>query len=329
MGAKGIAMRYSAIVAVLLLTTNLATAQPLTASLRSGQDKLPAPQLEDRKAPGAFPLLDCLNSLVQGDTARTEKSCSAALLQNPQEHAAYKLRGYAYLIDHRFERASADFQAALRLKPQDHEDLAGYAQSLSGQGKFQEAVVQYRKALEVAPARAPYWNGLCWARAGTGRHLDQALKECNRALSLQPGAAGALNSRGLVHLRLKQFDRLWPTIAPLWQPGRCKPRPGSAAGWRGSILVRRRRERWISSKRAAAILRLILYLPFWASCAFRASSSSRIVREAFPRDRTNPLRPTSWRSQANNKARPVRRLKSRNSPAGMQTAPGWGLGPLR
>lgn len=67
--------------------------------------------------------------------------------------------------------------------------------------------MQYRKALDLAPARAPYWNGLCWARAGTGQHLDQALEECNHALSLQPGAAAALNSRGLVYLRLGRFDR--------------------------------------------------------------------------------------------------------------------------
>jgi tetratricopeptide (TPR) repeat protein len=192
---------------LLLFTAGLATAQPLTASLHPGKDRAPAPQLEDHTAPGAFPLLDCLDSLVQGSTARAETSCSAALLQNPREHAAYKLRGYAYLIDHRFERASADFQAALQLKPQDHEDRAGYAQSLSGQGKFEEAVVQYRKARDLVPDKAPYWNGLCWARAGTGQHLSQALKECNRALSLQPGAAAALNSRGLVYLRLKQFDR--------------------------------------------------------------------------------------------------------------------------
>lgn len=207
---KGMTMKYGSALVLLLLMAGTATAQPLAASLHPRDDKLPAPQLEDRNAkaaPGAFPLLDCLNSLVQGDTARAEKSCSAALLQNPREHAAYKLRGYAYLIDHRFERAGADFQAALRLKPRDHEDRAGYAQSLSGQGKFQEAVVQYRKALDLAPDRAPYWNGLCWARAGTGQHLEQALKECNQALSLQPGAAGTLNSRGLVHLRLKQLDR--------------------------------------------------------------------------------------------------------------------------
>jgi tetratricopeptide (TPR) repeat protein len=148
-----------------------------------------------------------MNSLVRGDTIRAEKSCSAALLQNPEEHDAYKLRGYAYLIDQRFEHAGADFQAALRLKPRDHEDRAGYARSLSGQGKFQEAVVQYRRALDLAPDKAPYWSGLCWARAGSGQHLNRALQECNKALMLQPGMPGALNSRGLVYLRLKNFNR--------------------------------------------------------------------------------------------------------------------------
>jgi len=210
MGMKGRAMKHSPVLIALLLTTCLATAEPLTASLHPRQDGLSAPQLEDRTAkaaPSAFPLLECLNSLVRGDTIHAEKACSAALMQNSKEHAALKLRGYAYLTDHRFELASTDFQAALRLRPHDHEDRAGYAQSLSGQGRFQEAVVEYRKALDLAPTKAPYWSGLCWARAGTGQHLGQALRECNQALSLQSGAPGALNSRGLVYLRMKQFDR--------------------------------------------------------------------------------------------------------------------------
>ncbi|HWU54120.1 MAG TPA: tetratricopeptide repeat protein [Rhizomicrobium sp.] len=207
-------MKYSSSMLILLLTTvlttGLASAQPLTTSLHTSEDKLPAPQLEDHSAkarPGGFPLLECLNSLVRGNTAKAEEACSTALMRNPGEHDAYKLRGYAYLLDHRFERAGSDFQAALRLKPRDDEDLAGYAQSLSGQGKFAEAVVQYRKAVEISPAKAPYWNGLCWARAGTGQDLGQALQACDRALALQPGAAGTLNSRGLVRLRMKQFDR--------------------------------------------------------------------------------------------------------------------------
>lgn len=203
-------MKHSPTLAALLLSASMAMAQPLLTSLPSKQDAKPAPQLEDRAAkpnPGAFPLLECLNGLVRGDTAGAEKACSAALMLNAREHDAYTLRGYAYLIDHRFELAEADFQAALRLKPGNHGDRAGYAQSLSGQGRFQEAVAQYRKAVVLAPDKAPYWNGLCWARAGTGQQLGQALRECNRALSLQPGAAAPLNSRGLVYLRLKKFDR--------------------------------------------------------------------------------------------------------------------------
>jgi len=219
-----------------LATANLATAQPLTASLHPRRDRLPAPRLEDRAAkpgPGTFPLLDCLNSLVRGDTVRAEKSCSAALALNDREHDAYKLRGYAYLTEHRFERAGADFKAALQLKPNDDQDRAGYAQSLSGQGRFHEAVVQYRMALDLAPAKAPYWNGLCWARAGTGQHLGQALRECNQALSLQAGAPGALNSRGLVYLRLKQFDRSIADYTASLKAG-----PLQASAWFGRGLAR-------------------------------------------------------------------------------------------
>lgn len=226
-------MKHYPILFALLLTTGLAAAQPLPTALRPLEDKLPTPQLGDhtvKTGPAAFPLLDCLNGLVRGDTARAEKSCSVALLQNSQEHDALKLRGYAYLTDHRFELAAADFQAALRLRPGDHEDRAGYAQSLSGQGQFDEAVVQYRKALHLAPTKAPYWNGLCWARAGTGAQLGQALRECNQALSLQPGAPGALNSRGLVYLRMEQFGRAIADYTASLDAG---PRQASARFGRG------------------------------------------------------------------------------------------------
>ena len=200
--------RYLPYAFALLLLATTAQAHPLQISLHPREDRMPAPWSGEGSAkPAALALLDCLNSLVAGNTARAEKSCSDALAVNPGNHDAYKLRGYAYLTDHRFERAAGDFEAALRLKPRDDEDRAGYAQSLSGQGRFNEAVGQYRKALALAPAKAPYWNGLCWARAGSGRKLDQALDDCNRALALQPGAAAALNSRGLVYLRLKQYRR--------------------------------------------------------------------------------------------------------------------------
>ena len=94
-------MRYKFALVALLITTSLATAQPLVTSMQPGKDKMSAPQLEDRGAkakPSAFPLLECLHSLVRGDTDKAEKSCSAALVLNAREHDAYKLRGYAFLI---------------------------------------------------------------------------------------------------------------------------------------------------------------------------------------------------------------------------------------
>ena len=94
---------------------------------------------------------------------------------------------------------------ALRLRPGDDQEIAGYGQSLSGQGKFSAAAGQFRKALAMAPQRAAYWNGLCWALAGNGQRLGEALDTCNRALSLMPGAAGTLNSRAMVYLRMKRF----------------------------------------------------------------------------------------------------------------------------
>ena len=193
-----------------MLAAGTAQARPTSVLLHPREDKLPAQQLEDRSPKAArdgLALLDCLSSLVRGDTARAEKSCSEALARDPSEHDAYKLRGYAYLTDHRFERAGEDFRAAVRLRPRDDQDHAGLAQSFSGQGLFDQAVAEYRVAVTLAPAKAPYWSALCWARAGTGRQLSLALGECNRALALQPGTAAALNSRGLVNLRLKRFDR--------------------------------------------------------------------------------------------------------------------------
>ena len=203
-------LRYGSALGLLLFAANVAAAEPFAVSASPGGNGLQAEQLaQPAPSPSSLrlPLLGCLGSTLKGDTLQAIKLCSVALDLNPKEHDAYKLRGYAYLTDHHFERAQADFRAALELKPDDDQDRAGLAQSLSGQGLFGEAVTHYRRAVALAPHKAPYWSALCWARAGTGRQLKQALSECNRALTLQPEAAAALNSRGLVFLRMKNYSR--------------------------------------------------------------------------------------------------------------------------
>lgn len=228
--------RLLPLLAAALWMSGPAVARPTAISLPPRQDKVPAPLLGDLpggEKTGTLFLAFCLDQLNRGNLARAEEACGQALDFNPRDGDAYKLRGYAYLLEHRFERAAADFRAALRLKPSDGEDLAGYGQSLSGLGQYGAAVMQFRKALAVSPLKAAYWNGLCWAQAGSGRQLGRALTACNRALAIEPGAPGALNSRGLVHLRMKHFH-----VAIADYSVSLRARPQQASAWFGRGLAR-------------------------------------------------------------------------------------------
>ncbi len=154
---------------------------------------------------GSLFLAACLVDMASGRTALAETECTKAIQIDPKSAVAYKLRGYAYLIDRNFQSAEADFHVALRLDPEDAESRAGLGQSFNGMHAYEKAVVQFARAVKLEPGSAAYHNGLCWTRAGTRRHLDLALAECNRAMELAPGTPGPLNSRGLVRLRMGRY----------------------------------------------------------------------------------------------------------------------------
>ncbi len=201
---------------------------PQRTSLKSGD----TPLLEQKPAPNAVNdfLVACLGALASGRPVQAEQACSQAIALDPQAATGYKLRGYVYLIEHRFERAEADFRVALKFQPDDAESRAGYGQSLSGLGQFPRAIGEFSRAVALAPESAAYRNGLCWARAGTGKNLKTALADCNRALALAPGTPGPLNSRGLVKLRL---GRLREAIADYDASLAARPAQPSARFARG------------------------------------------------------------------------------------------------
>jgi tetratricopeptide (TPR) repeat protein len=197
------------------------------------------PQEPDKDAAPATNgyLAACLSALANGRPLKAEQACGQAIASNPGLATGYKLRGYVYLIEHRFERAAADFRIALEIRPNDPENRAGYGQSLNGLGQFSGAVAEFTKAVSLSPATAAYHNGLCWARAGTGRNLRTALADCDRALALAPGSAGPLNSRGLVELRL---GRLPAAIADYDASLASQPSQPSARFGRGLAWLRLR-----------------------------------------------------------------------------------------
>jgi len=50
-------------------------------------------------------------------------------------------------------------------------------------------------------------NARCWARALTGQALALAIADCNSALRMRPNTAAYLDSRGLVCLRQRNYDK--------------------------------------------------------------------------------------------------------------------------
>lgn len=57
------------------------------------------------------------------------------------------------------------------------------------------------------PRLVQAYNERCWARAVLGQELEQALRDCNAGLRLNPHAPALLDSRGLVNLRSNRFDK--------------------------------------------------------------------------------------------------------------------------
>jgi tetratricopeptide (TPR) repeat protein len=135
---------------------------------------------------------------------------------------------------------ASDYDAALKMDPDDSDALIGKAEILTRQGKFAEAADLYLKAeqrsgdagkyLEVDRATLLYragraaeaqklfaaarssatdaeaLNNLCWAKATAGILLESALEDCRAALKLEPGDNSYLDSLGMVLLKLGKLD---------------------------------------------------------------------------------------------------------------------------
>jgi len=80
-------------------------------------------------------------------------------------------------------------------------------------------------------------NSRCWVRALLGKQLDQALDDCNAALTSEPESAEYLDSRGLVYLRTASSRRRCMTTTPPCVLNRSGPGPCTGAESLGCARV--------------------------------------------------------------------------------------------
>lgn len=127
----------------------------------------------------------------------------------PEDVDARMTRARLHLTAKDQPRAQADLDATLKDLPADSMQLVAVAALYQEAGYYREALPYYDRWIAGHPddKRMPQvLNGRCWTRAIWGQELDRALADCEESLRVGGRRASALDSRGLVRLRMGQVD---------------------------------------------------------------------------------------------------------------------------
>ncbi|MGH6987698.1 MAG: aspartyl protease family protein [Caulobacteraceae bacterium] len=180
---------------------------------------------------------------ARGDLAGASADFTRAIALDPRGEDALRMRARIFLREKRWEEARADLDRLIALAPADAlarllraeleirrndkpaalADLTAADAALSPEdalraaagdlhlvvGDFPAAVDDFDLWMRQHPGdvgRYQVERDRCQARVLWDRDLDKAMADCQASLKKDPANAVALESRGLVHLRLGQFD---------------------------------------------------------------------------------------------------------------------------
>ncbi|MES1203563.1 MAG: tetratricopeptide repeat protein [Pseudomonadota bacterium] len=142
-----------------------------------------------------------------GQTDAALADYAEALRLNPNQESALMGRSRYYRDQGDFGRAVADLDTDVRLHPDSA--FARYQRSQiydEGLHDYERAIADLNRAIDLSPNVSYLLNARCWVRAKAKRALDLALADCNSALERTPNSPDYLDSRGLVHLQLGEFQ---------------------------------------------------------------------------------------------------------------------------
>jgi len=118
----------------------------------------------------------------------------------------YRNRASAHLIEQNYDQAIADYDKAIRLKPDYPGALVDRGQAYAGKRQYDRAVADYDAAIRLKPGYPEAFNVRGNARVNQG-HLEQGIADYDAALKLRPDYAEALINRGTAYSDLGQLDR--------------------------------------------------------------------------------------------------------------------------
>jgi Flp pilus assembly protein TadD len=129
------------------------------------------------------------------------------------------------------------FEHALALTEQNWLARNNLGVALADQGRLDEAIVQYRQAIQVSPTYADAYNNLGVSLDDQGR-FDEALAQYREAVRIKPDYAEAHYNMGIT---LSNQGKLDEAVAEYEQAVRVKPEYAEAHNNIGIILVQQRK----------------------------------------------------------------------------------------
>lgn len=135
-----------------------------------------------------------LEQVVTGEPASERgKQCRMAL-------------AYVYAMTGRFRLAEYEVRKLMEAGAQSAQLLAFMGYAAWAQGRADEAIASYGKAVALDPENANALNGLGYALACEGREPAKALTCCRKAVDKKPDNPAYLDSLGWAYYRLGYFE---------------------------------------------------------------------------------------------------------------------------
>ena len=132
------------------------------------------------------------------------------ILQDPSvdvlhKSAACTLWGDALDEQGKYDEAIAKFEKAVELDPKNANPHIGWGAMLDEQKKYDEAITQYQKAIALDPKCADAYNN--WGTVlDEQKKYDEAIAKFQKAIELDPKSADAYNNWGNVLDEQKKYD---------------------------------------------------------------------------------------------------------------------------
>ena len=160
----------------------------------------------------------CRPSLQSGEWSRTMQCLFLSLaaiflgclgipsLLSAEDAVDFINRGNAWQEKGEYDKAIADYNQAIRLKPNNADPYYFRGVVWEKKGEYDNAIADHNRAILLNPNFTQAYNnrGAVWQKKA---EYDKAIADCNQALALNPAFATALNNRGAAWYEKGEYDK--------------------------------------------------------------------------------------------------------------------------